>query len=98
MLDRVLGEPLEQLVIAVGMGATPLLVGEAGVDDRAHHSQRQRRVGPRERAQVLVGDPRGAAAERVDDARAAAPLRRASRIFFHRCGAVDIGFQPQTST
>ena len=67
VLDRVLGEPLEQLVIAVGVCATPLLVGESGVDDRAHHSQRQGGVGARERAQVLVGDPRGAAAERVDD-------------------------------
>ena len=47
VLDRMLGEALEQLVVAVGVGATPLLVGEPGVDDRAHHPQRQRRVGAR---------------------------------------------------
>ena len=66
-LDRVLVEPVEQLVVAVGVGAAPLLVGEAGVDDRAHHPERERRVGAGQRRQVLVGDPRGAAAERVDD-------------------------------
>ena len=68
VLDRVLGEPLEQLVVAVGMGPAPLLVGELGIDDGAHHPQRQRSVGPRQRSQVLVGDPGGAAAKRVDHA------------------------------
>ena len=65
--DRSLGQALEQLVVALGMGTTPVLVRQAGVHDRAHHPQGQGRVGPRKRPQVLVGDPRRAAAEGVDD-------------------------------
>ena len=65
----------DELVEAVGVGAAPLLVDEPGVEHRAHHPEREGRVGSRQRGQVLVGDVRGPATERVDDdqLRAGAP-------------------------
>ena len=53
---------------------------QAGVDHRPHHPERERGVGAGQRAQVLVGDARRAAAERIDDdqLRAAPRARRAS--------------------
>ena len=95
VLDRMLAEPLEQLVVAVGVGAAPLLVGQPGVDDGAHHPERERAVGARQRPQVLVGDARGAAAVGVDDAqpRAVAPrlleLQPQVRSRRHRVPAPD---------
>ena len=68
VLDRMRVEALQELVEAVGVSATPFLVDEPGVGHRSQHPQCQRRVGARDRAQVLVGDPGGAASERVDDA------------------------------
>ena len=60
------GQRGQQLVVALRVGAAPVLVLEAGVDDRTHHPHGQRGVRSGQRAQVLVGHPRGAAAERVD--------------------------------
>ena len=97
LLDGGLAELREQLVVAVGVRPAPLLVVEAGVDDRAHHPDGERGVGARQRAQVLVGEPRRAAAERDPPPRAARPGLRASSSLRHRCGAVDSGFQPQIS-
>ena len=59
------GERRQQLVVALGVRAAPLLVLQPGIDDRAHHADRQRRVGAGQRAQVLVRHARRAAAERV---------------------------------
>ena len=67
LLDGGAAELVEQLVVAVGVRAAPVLVVEAGVDDRAHHPDGERGVGARQRAQMLVGEPRRAAAEGIDD-------------------------------
>ena len=64
-LDAPVLEGRQQLVIALGVSAAPLLVLEARVHDRAHHAEAERGVGPGQRAQVLVGHARGAAPERV---------------------------------
>ena len=66
VLDRIAPHGRKQLVIAVRVRPAPLLVVEPGVHDRAHHADRQRGVGAGQRAQVLVGHPGRAAAERVD--------------------------------
>ncbi len=65
-LDRVVAEALDQLVVPDGVRAAPLLVGEAGVEQRAQDAERQRAVGAGQRREVLVGDARRAAAEGVD--------------------------------
>ena len=90
-------EPLEQLVVAEGVGAAPLLVGEARVEQRAHDAERER--GVRARAAVAGARrrpaPCGCGRDRRRSSRA--PRRRASRIKRHRCGAVESGFQPHTT-
>jgi hypothetical protein len=50
VLDRRLLEVREQLVVAVGVGAAPVLVLEAGVHDRAHHPDGESGVGSGQRA------------------------------------------------
>ena len=80
VLDRVGADRREQLVVAVGVGAAPLLVGEAGVEDRAHHADAERGVGAGQRAQVLVGHPGGTAAERIDHHDLRARLARVEQL------------------
>ena len=66
-LDRIGVEALEQLVVAERVGAAPLVVGEALVDQRAHHPERQGTVRPGKRAHVLVRDSSRPASVWVDD-------------------------------
>ena len=69
------GEPLDQLVVAECVRATPLLVGETCVEQRAHDAERERRIGAGQGPEVHVGDARRAAAEGIDgdQPRSAAP-------------------------
>ena len=73
---RLAREALDQLVVAERVRAAPLLVGEPGVEQRAHDAERERGVGAGQRPQVHVGDARRAAAERVDDDQPRAALAR----------------------
>ena len=70
----------QQLVVPVCVLPAPVLVVEAGVDDRPHHPDRQRGVGARQRAQMLVRHPRGAAAERIDHHEPRALLARVEQL------------------
>jgi hypothetical protein len=74
VLDRRLLEGREQLVVAVGVGAAPVLVLEARVHDRAHHPDGERGIGAGQRAEVLVRHAGRPAAERVHDHQASAIL------------------------
>ena len=64
---RLAGQALDQLVVAECVRATPSLVGEPCVEQRAHDAERERRVGAWQGAEVHVGDAGRAAAEGIDD-------------------------------
>ena len=96
VLDRVLGQPREQLVVAVGVRAAPVLV--------ARPASTIARIIPSASAASVPGSgvrcssaTRAVRLRKGSTTTSRAPARRASRIFRHRCGAVDIGFQPQAT-
>ncbi len=97
-IDGPLLQPFEEVVEAGRVSTTPLVVVEAGIDDRPHHAQGEGAIGAGHGPQVLVGDTRGATPERIDDHQLGAVRLRASRMNRHRCGAVESGFHAHTIT